>query len=208
MYKIRKKFRLGRHKNNQQTYVNRSSNFLTKLIPQVQKDILRLIVQYSEPLFDGYWYTSGQLFLLASGLKDHVIGLFFGYIVLGKITKSHGIVFHQYPSGTVKFKQKVTVQGQLHYRERRIDAEYILGRRAPWRPLTILRDPPSFQKALIYAAAGDVDALEVCFKNGYDINYRFDEFQKSTVLDIATVHNQPQMVRFLLRAGADANIKP
>ena len=55
------------------------------------------------------------------------------------------------------------------------------GSRAPWRTLSIVRRPPTFQKTLIYAAEGNVERIKECIAEGYDINYRFDEFQKSTV---------------------------
>jgi len=169
-------------------------------------DTLSIIQGYSDNLFEGYWYTSGELFLKQFS-PTQFVGLFFGYIVIGELAPhDHDIIyFHQYPC--IKFKQRVTVQGTLDETHQNLESRYILGKRPPWRPLTIVRKPPSFQRALIYAAEGNIPELENCFNDGYEINFRFDEFQKSTVLDIATVHNQPAMVEYLLQRGADANIK-
>jgi len=181
-------------------------NYLQRPQFNLHRVLVELVHSFCEPLFEGYWYTSGELFL-RKYTEHHYVGLFFGYVVIGQTFEDDPltIFFHQYPCA--KFKQKVTVFASLDPTHQRLEAQYILGRRPPWRPLSIVRRPPTFQKALIYAAEGNVDLIRDCFTSGYDINYRFDEFQKSTVLDIATVHNQPKMVKFLLSQNADPNIK-
>jgi len=175
------------------------------------RNVVQMIYSFTMPTFEGSWYTTNEIFLRF--YNDYqFIGYFFDFIILGEMTSYKCLRFHQYPARkegkfATRSRQRVTVRACLNENNTALEAEYITTRRIGWREITLLRQPPMFQRALEHASEGNVHALYQCLESGFDINHVFHEFQNYTVLGIAATDNQPAVVAFLLERNADVTVK-
>jgi len=190
-------------------YIEGRSKFAETLENSLLKlplGIVRCINDFAEPLWEGSWYTSGEVFIRFYSEKQFV-GIFgVLYALIGEVSDEGNIQFHQYPIQQNEFTDvKVTLFGTLDSSNRRIESKFAHGLmdtdlcvRGP----TLVRDAGP-RIMLNCAATNDIEGLRKCIASGIDINVSSTEIQSSTPLMMASVSGHVEAVKFLLENNAN-----
>lgn len=154
----------------------------------------------AQPLITGYWYTTGTVYLYQHVKSNEVVGKFLDFLIVGKVFGKDLIIHQYHPWGHV-----LTLWLQLD--ERHCALEGYFWRK--WKPqqksqITFQRRPYVYQKALNYASSGHLSKLmHLIDEEKFDINLQKSEAQMFTLLHAAVACDQPAVVHFLLKRGAD-----
>jgi len=172
----------------------------------IPSSIVKEIAEFAEPLWEGSWYTSGEVFLRFFNEKQFVGVFGVLYVLIGEICEENLIQFHQYPIQQNEFTDvKVTLFGKLDSSNRSISSKFAHGLmdtdfcvRGP----TLVRDAGP-RIMLNCAATNDIAGLAKCLRQGIDINVSSKEVQSSTPLMMAAVSGHVEAVKFLLEHRAN-----
>lgn len=170
----------------------------------IEDKICSEIAFAAQPVITGYWYTTGTVYLHQRPKDNVVLGRFLDFLIVGKVF-DRDLIIHQYhPWGHV-----LTLWLQLD--ERHCALEGYFWRK--WKPqqksqITFQRKPYLYQKALNYASSGRLGELaELIFEESFNIDLQKPEAQMFTLLHAAVACDQPSVVHFLLKRGADLTKK-
>lgn len=169
--------------------------------------LAEFIAGYASPLWEGSWYTSGELFLRFFSERQFVGVFGVLYVLIGCVDKDdYKIRFHQYPIEQNEFTDvRVTLFGSLECSNRRIESQFVHGlmdANSCIRGPTLVRDAGP-RIILNFAAKNDIAGLQKCIRNGMDVNMTSEEVQSSTALMMAAVSGHVGAVKFLLENRAN-----
>jgi len=171
-----------------------------KLGLPIEDAICAYIAFAAQPLITGYWYTTGTVYLYQHVKSNEVVGKFLDFLIVGKVF-GRDLIIHQYhPWGHV-----LTLWLQLDERHSALEGYFW----RKWKPqqksqITFQRRPYVYQKALNYASSGHLSELKhLIDEEKFDINLQKSEAQMFTLLHAAVACDQPAVVHFLLKRGAD-----
>merc|ERR1719483_302261 len=179
---------------------------LESTLTMIPLTIVKQIAEFAEPLWEGSWYTSGEVFLRFFNERQFVGVFGVLYVLIGEICEENLIQFHQYPIQQNEFTDvKVTLFGKIDSSNRRISSKFAHGLmdtdfcvRGP----TLVRDAGP-RIMLNCAATNDIEGLAKCLRQGIDINVSSKEVQSSTPLMMAAVSGHVEAVKFLLENRAN-----
>lgn len=177
------------------------SDFQTSLMTTLEDfpfTVIQHICEFTAPLWEGSWYTSGELFLRLY-TNDRFVGIFGNlYVLIGEAEEDGTIQFHQYPIKN-GVGRKLTLYGKYDWSNQQVHLTFADGARGP----LLVRDAGPSRLILDYAAKNDIEGIQKCIQDGIDVNICSKDVLSLTPLMMASVSGSVEAVQFLLENKAD-----